>query len=297
MTRPVEMLLLLYAESPVHAGANESIDVIDLPIQREASTGYPVIWGQSLKGALRQAAEDAQRAGGSAWTAQLVRQVFGSAVGTDGEESAAGLLMVGDAQLVAMPVPALRRTFAWVTSGMALARLARKYRTLGRPIPPTPAVAPDRGLAAGAAWTTMDQQVLGPCVVPLETSEEVKQWAGRLAADAIGPADDPVTGHFHDKFVQDLLLVGDDTMPQLVRECTELNARVQLDDGKTVAHGPFYSEYLPAETVLAASLTLREPSDASRAAVRELLGGAPLQVGGDETLGKGLMWARLEEAG
>ena len=55
-----EFLLYLYAESPVHTGAAGSLDVLDLPVQREAATGYPVIWGQSLKGALRQAAGDAE---------------------------------------------------------------------------------------------------------------------------------------------------------------------------------------------------------------------------------------------
>ena len=43
----------------MHTGAADSLDVLDLPVQREAATGYPVIWGQSLKGALRQAARDA----------------------------------------------------------------------------------------------------------------------------------------------------------------------------------------------------------------------------------------------
>ena len=58
-----QYLLYLYAESPVHTGAADSVDVLDLPVQREAATGYPVIWGQSLKGALRQAADDAGEAG------------------------------------------------------------------------------------------------------------------------------------------------------------------------------------------------------------------------------------------
>lgn len=305
MTGAVEMLLLLYAESPVHAGASDSIDVIDLPIQREATTGYPVIWGQSLKGALRQAAEDAAMVEGSAWSPELVRQVFGTAIGTETEEAAAGRLAVGDAQLVAMPVPTLRRTFAWATSEIALSRLARKYRTLGRQPLKVPRVAPDRGLATskewiqvkkGDAWVPVEAQVLGPCLIPLETSQELKAWAEQVAKDALGSADDPVTGHFYTKLTEDLLMVGEDVMPQLVRECTELSARVQLSDDKTVQNGPFYSEYLPAETILAASLTLRDPTSPALEALRKLLDGALLQVGGDETLGKGLVWTRLEVA-
>jgi CRISPR/Cas system CMR subunit Cmr4 (Cas7 group RAMP superfamily) len=52
-------VLFLFAETPVHAGGSEAVGPVDLPIQREASTGLPVIWGQSLKGALRQAVRDA----------------------------------------------------------------------------------------------------------------------------------------------------------------------------------------------------------------------------------------------
>jgi CRISPR-associated protein Cmr4 len=294
-----ELLLYLYAESPVHAGASDSLDVIDLPVQREAATTYPVIWGQSLKGALRQAAEDDSGADGSAWTPELVRQVFGRAVdaGQNGAEGAAGLLAVGDAQLVAMPVPTLRKTFAWVTSELALGRLARKYRTLHGTAPQVPSVAPDSGLTVDAGWAD-DGQVLGPCVLPLARGgSELGTWAERLATDAIGP--EPALAHFHGKVREDLLLVGSDAMPLLLRECTELSARVQLTSGKTVEHGPFYSEYLPAETILAASLTLRGAltargaDEAGLTALRGLLSGGPLQVGGDETLGKGLVWPRL----
>jgi CRISPR-associated protein Cmr4 len=46
---------------------------------------------------------------------------------------------------------------------------------------------------------------------------------------------------------------------------------------------------------MAASLTLRDraDNDANRSALRGLLDKELLRIGGDETLGKGLMWARL----
>jgi CRISPR-associated protein Cmr4 len=317
-----EFLLYLYAESPVHAGAADSLDLLDLPVQREAATGYPVIWGQSLKGALRQAAADRQAAGDAdGWTSAMVIQVFGSEPGEPGQTSepgepdesrqtTPGLLAVGDAQLIAMPVPTLRRTFAWVTSDIALGRLARKYTTLGRAAPRVPSVAEDRGAAPDAQWTDTPNEVLGPCLVPLgtERDESLREWAGLIADDAIGVGEpfQPFAG----KFRTDLLLAGSQIMPTLLRECTEQSVRVQLNKDKIVENGPFYSEYLPAETILAASLTLRQsltPQQSPDAkaedhqtrmqAVRDLLDGRLLQVGGDETLGKGLVWGRLLERG
>ena len=295
-----EFLLYLYAESPVHAGAADSLDVLDLPVQREAATGYPVIWGQSLKGALRQAAREAE-----GWDG-LVTRVFGSEPGdrTGEAGTTAGLLAVGDAQLVAMPVPTLRRTFAWVTSEIALGRLARKYRALHRPVLTVPEVAQDRGAAPDEQWTDTLDEVLGPCVIPLgdEPDPDLREWAELLARDAL--IDDEPFGPFASKFRTDLLLAGSSLMPDLLRECTEQSVRVQLGKDKTVQNGPFYSEYLPAETALAASLTLRRPARDDAApeehqqlttALRGLLDNQLLQIGGDETLGKGLMWGRLLE--
>jgi CRISPR-associated protein Cmr4 len=289
-------LLYLYAESPVHAGAADSIDVLDLPVQREKATRYPVIWGQSLKGALRQAATDAR------WGKDRLEAVFGSAIERADEHGGTkeGALAVGDAQLVAMPVPTLRRTFGWLTSEIALARLARKYRVLERETPGLPDVRSGDGAAASDGWVEGEREVLGPYLVPLGSShdENLAAWARRIADDAFGPEEE--FRPFADKLRQDLLLAGADIVPDLLRECTEQAVRVQLSASKTVQNGPFYSEYLPAETIMAASLTLRESAEAeaqqSRVALRGLLHGQLLQIGGDETLGKGLMWGRLLEA-
>jgi CRISPR-associated protein Cmr4 len=291
-----ELLLYLYAESPVHTGAADSVDVLDLPVQREAATGYPVIWGQSLKGALRQAAREAR------WESGMITSVFGSEVAeqsADGGTTPGGLT-VGDAQLVAMPVPTLRRTFAWVTSEIALGRLARKYRVLGQEVPAVPEPRAGEGAAAAADWADAPSEVLGPCVLPMggAANDRLARWAERLAEDALGPGEGFTP--FAAKLRRDLVMAGSDVMPVLLRECTEQSVRVQLAaNSKTVENGPFYSEYLPAETILASALTLRRDADSAvcRDALAGLLDGSLLQVGGDETLGKGLVWGRLVGGG
>jgi CRISPR-associated protein Cmr4 len=281
-------LLYLYAESPVHTGAADSAGVIDLPVQREAATKYPVIWGQSLKGALRQAASEA------GWAAR-VTTVFGSEPGEAGEDGTSpGTLAVGDAQLVAMPVPALRRTFAWVTSEVALSRLGRKYLTIGQSSGALPRIASDAAVAASGAWS--GNEVLGPLLAQFgEQSPATAGWAGRIADDALGW--DEVLEPFAAKLREDLVVAGSDLVPVLLAECTEQAVRVQLNDSKTVENGPFYTEYLPAETILAATLTLRGNGDTPehREALAALLDRKLLQVGGDETIGKGLVWGRLLE--
>lgn len=282
-------LLYLYAESPVHTGAADSIGVIDLPVQREAATRYPVIWGQSLKGALRQAAAEAN------W-GNRVTAVFGSEVGDTSENRATspGTLAVGDAQLVAMPVPTLKRTFAWLTSEVALSRLARKYKILGLDAGDLPRTASDAAVAASADWA--GREVLGPCLVPFGSrSENLAGWADLIATDALDW--DGVFAPFAGKLRADLIEAGADLVSVLLSECTEQAVRVQLGESKTVENGPFYTEYLPAETIMAASLTLRPDGDTApnREALSGLLDRKLVQVGGDETIGKGLMWCRLIE--
>ena len=46
-------LLLLTTETPLHAGAGQSVAGIDLPIQREVHTDWPCVYGSAVKGALR----------------------------------------------------------------------------------------------------------------------------------------------------------------------------------------------------------------------------------------------------
>lgn len=149
-------MLTLLAETPVHAGGPESLAAVDLPIQREAATGLPVIWGQSLKGALRQAWRDAELPGQEA--------VFGSpppGEGSTGEGSLTkGVISVGDAQLLLFPAATLRQVFAWVTAPLLLNRLCRKLRLLSTDPGGAFTVAPDGYGLGTSGWR--GAQVIGP---------------------------------------------------------------------------------------------------------------------------------------
>ena len=49
-------ILFLYTETPLHAGSGTSVGTVDLPIQRERHTDYPLIQGSGIKGGLRDLA-------------------------------------------------------------------------------------------------------------------------------------------------------------------------------------------------------------------------------------------------
>lgn len=221
-----------------------------------------------------------------------------------------GTLSVGDAQLVAFPTPTLIRTFAWLTSPLALGRLARKASLADVATPAggnegqannaLPQAEQDGpALAADPAWASA-AAVLGPYVLPCQEDGVAATWASWVAAAAL-PDVGPMP-YFASKLSTDLLTVGDDLLASVSTECTEVAARVQLgakdEHGratKAVAHGPFYGEYLPAETVLAALLDCS--SQAHLTALRDLLNNQILRIGGDETIGKGLVWCRFADSG
>ena len=52
-------LLFIYVDTPLHAGSGRGLGAIDLPIQRERTTQYPMIQASSLKGKLRATADPA----------------------------------------------------------------------------------------------------------------------------------------------------------------------------------------------------------------------------------------------
>ncbi len=309
MTASLERaLLFLYAETPVHAGADTGLGALDLPIQREVTTGLPIIKGESLKGALRE------RFRPPVIPDALWRAIFGDPpprTGTPGGKLAPGALRVHEAQLVAFPVPTLDG-FAWVTSPLARARLHRRACLAG-----VTALPGDAGSSAsgegddrsclrtdtrleGSKTPPQKSAVLGSYAFTSEADFGFRGWAQTLANAALPGLDEH--RYFRDRLLRDLYQVSDVAMKAITGEGTEITARVQLGGGeddekptKTVAHGPFYSEYLPGETLLAA--LLESASADHLATLREHIDDKVLQVGGDETIGKGLMWCRMPEPG
>ncbi len=53
-------MLFIYVETPLHAGTGRGLGAVDLPIQRERTTGYPIVQASSVKGRLRAATDPDQ---------------------------------------------------------------------------------------------------------------------------------------------------------------------------------------------------------------------------------------------
>jgi CRISPR-associated protein Cmr4 len=303
-------LLFLHALTPLHPGSGSALGSVDLPVQRERHTQWPVITGSSLKGVIRDECrpEDNKNEAYQKWLA-----VFGP---ESGEESGAhaGAVNFTDARILAFPVRSFKGVFAWITCPAVLRRFKRDLQIAGISIQWTiPEISKDTNTdSEQKSWVLFspdsDLKIDGNDQIILEefdftrsdktTPEDFAKIASYLShaihdngTKAIFP------GHF--------AILSDDDFTYFVRQATEVATRIRLNpDTKTVAGKALFSEeFIPPETLFY-SITIAEKSkrhfeketDSSKnvfltaSQVIEYLNKIPqyIQLGGDATIGKGI---------
>ncbi len=295
-------LLFLHAQTSLHPGSGTTVGVVDLPVQRERHTQWPVIPGSSLKGVLREACRRLVKAppGGDPDADPWIDAAFGPSTRDAGREAPrhAGALSISDARILAFPVRSLRGVFAWVTAPGVVARLNRDLAIAGRPaIGGLPSPDRDRAacVAGGPLLVAGDKLVLEE--FEFTRSGDAGSVAGWVADHAVGDA------ATRERIRSHLVVLHDDDFTYFVRHATEVVARVGLDYARKTVRDValFYQEFLPPETlfyaVVLASSSRREGDATDAAAI--LAGLAErlppvIQIGGDETIGKGLCTVRLD---
>lgn len=288
--RQATALLFLHAQTSLHPGSGTALGVVDLPIQRERHTQWPLIPGSALKGVSRDAC---RRSSGND------DQLF-AAFGPDAPDADkhAGAISLTDARILAFPVRSLRGVFAWVTAPAVLERFNRDAALARAPQLPSGGV-PDKGKALCSPGSPL--LVDGNKLVLEEFEFEqtgdasvVSEWLAEhvfLVRDSATP----------DAFRRRLVVLHDDDFTHFVRHATEVVARIGLDyEKKTVKTGAlFYQEFLPTETlfyaVVFANASRRDQTRDAQAMLSYFTNNLPevLQIGGDETTGKGLCAVRL----
>jgi CRISPR-associated protein Cmr4 len=258
--------IYLHALTPVHSGTGQvSASVIDLPVAREKATNWPVLPASSLKGVLRAGTAEDRRT-----------ELFGT-------QDKKGSLQIGDARLLCFPARSWKGTFAYVTCPLALRRLARDFRALGIPVPfPFDAVPPALDIEAacvpdGSALAAEgDRLWLDDLDLTATHSDPASKIARGIAGSVFAEKQE------QDTFVERFVIVSDEVFDFLAETATEVAARVKLnDDTKTVDKEKgalWYEEAVPAEAIFVAP--------ALGAAV-PISSGACIQVGGNETVGRG----------
>jgi CRISPR-associated protein Cmr4 len=287
-------LLVLHAVTGLHPGSGTALGVVDLPIQRERHTNWPLIPGSSLKGVLREALRPEDVADDEWLT------LFGPTAANASDH--AGALAFTDARILAFPVRSLKGVFAWVTCPAVLARLARDLEVIGRNNPAWSV--PD--LNTGSMLCAEKSPIL------IDTGKAVLEEfditrSGDLPAGLVAWFQDnaAVDDGAKQQFSTHLAILADNDFTHFVQYATEINARVGLNyETRTVKDGAlFYEEFLPPETLLyALVLAQKSRRKEMRGTASEMLGifrnklPPTVQIGAGETIGKGICRLRLSSA-
>lgn len=293
------VMLYLYVETSLHAGSGSSIGIIDLPIQRERVTQFPLVQASGLKGKLRaeaymwnqfvtqkdalfsaklsqlkqdedwkqkdekeQEREAEKRARKQTAKALGLEAVFGPE--SDEADIHAGALSPGDARLLLFPVRSLVGVFAWTTCRTILGRLQRDLAASGQSNSVTWTL--DNLPDDDGAWTVNDKSVVANGHVVLEEFSfkatvhgDVGTIATWLAQNALPQTED--YKFFREKLQTDLVILPEDAFRDFTQFATEVVTRIRIDqERRTVTEGALWTEeYLPSDTVLYAPLHASRP--------------------------------------
>jgi len=237
------------AITPLHAGSGSDLGVVDLPIQRESHTGFPKIEASSLKGSIRSEYSDDLD----------VETIFGT-----GKE--AGKLGFSDARILFFPIKSVKGVFAYITCPMVLERLEENFKLEDEKFSMPKVTLSDEQCIVFGDKNKIEKTNK---VVLEEYSFEVKE-------------DKNLNSSIFDEVKERLVIVSDDNFTHFVKNSTEVITRIRIgDDGVVEQGGLFTEEYLPSETVMYALAIGDEKYIKDEKKI--------LQIGGNTTLGKGIV--------
>jgi CRISPR-associated protein Cmr4 len=301
---PNTRLYWLHCLSPTHAGIGRGLSYIDLPIDRDAVTNWPIIRGSGFKGVFAdyfQATDENRKKD------PTLRAAFGTA--GDSNESNSGALIPTDAKLVCLPVRSFRGTFAWATSPLCLQMLRRTLELGGRhQVPNAPESIPENQ-AHHTATSVLIEETREPVAgnpnqqrvirkIFLEDldftahqCETATAWASFIAKHVFTN-----DSNWQEQFQKRFVVLPDNAFDFLCETGTEVHTRVRIDDDtKTVADKALWTEEsLPAETILMGLIQCdrvfgSRGEDITPQGLLDRFATKPLtlQIGGKATVGRG----------
>jgi CRISPR-associated protein Cmr4 len=283
----------LHTLSPTHAGIGRGVGYIDLPIDRDGVTDWPIIRGSGFKGVWadhHRATKDAREKD------PHLKAAFG--IAGDDDNSNAGALIPTDAKLVCLPVRSFRGTFAWATSPLCLQMLRRTLDLAGvKDLPDAPSGLADTDAHhyemddKKTALKEADRIYLEDLDFAARACPTATAWATKIATWVF-----PNDVAWQEQFKRRFVVLPNTAFDFLCETGTEVHTRVRIDDEtKTVADKALWTEEsLPAETILAGVVQCdrvfgRNGEDITPKGLLDRFAKEPLtlQIGGKATVGRG----------
>jgi len=287
LTKEIFSICTFYAISPIHAGSGAATSTVDLPIQRERHTNWPHIQASGVKGAMR---DHYRKFAGEKYD-QTINFIFGSDKDNDKNQNGfdgdhPGSISISDAKLLAFPMRSNVAPFVWVTCHSILKRLKNDLEFAKFPlIDDAPAMSGENALAL--IGNLSGSIVLEDAVVNvLDVNNEFKLPTGFPGLER-------------------LLLISDEMFDYCVSSCTEIQTQIKIDSSTgTAQDGALrYQELLPADTLMYSVVYYSKAAELNELQASAIQGHIEdvikdfIQIGGDETLGRGICkisWLKSE---
>lgn len=292
-------IIFIYTETSLHCGSGTSLGVIDLPIQREKYTDYPVCQASGIKGVIREWFEIQNN------NKEKIKYIFGPEFERGEIEVFASAVTFTDGRLLLFPIRSFNGVFAYTTSRFALSRFKRDLTIAGvNNITwnvPNDSGDVVLGIQDSRVVDNQNKVVLEEYTFDFKKDNDVESFAKWIADKAFPKGEE--YKFWREKVEKDIVVLPDNMFRDFVKLSTEVQARIRINNKtKTVDKGAlFYEEALPSDSLLYSVVMAHDP--ACDSAIRpdglktskdimEFLSQIDckrLQFGGDITIGKGIV--------
>ncbi|MCS7122891.1 MAG: type III-B CRISPR module RAMP protein Cmr4 [Candidatus Micrarchaeota archaeon] len=282
--------------TPLHVGTGQSYEsFVDLPIQRD-SLGFPVIWGSSIKGALRNAYHNS---GGKDDKEDYESMIFGPDTRRS-EEIYASSLLILDASLLFIPVRSLYGLFAFCTHPYLLRQCVERLNLVdtGLASELNNLISTDGECRCSDSYIVKDgKAILREEEVGVKLDNRIRNIFSKFLADSIP---------FKEDILKRIVILNDDHA-DIIKRSTLVQTRIKVNyETKVVKEGALWTEeFLPEMSMLITLLLIRDgrasnnrldASNIERKLREKLVGDGSgeldqfcLIIGGNETLGRGIV--------
>lgn len=260
------LALFYHFYTPLHFGSGTTLSHVDLPVERESHTNFPVMPATGIKGVFRACYQSVN--GG-----EKTEEFFGK----NDEE---GGLIFTDGKILFFPVKSARGVFVWITCPMVLERFERDLKIITPDLNNLNILQNISFDNDEQAFVADDSITINNYLILEELSLQKKNQVDFNWLDNLPIAIDKTR----------IAVISDTMFSYFVKNATEINARIRINQEKGIVEegALWYEELVPAESVFY-SLVL-ERKDSTISEFNEFISNNQngiFQFGGDETLGRG----------
>lgn len=282
-------IAIMYAVTPCHAGSGSALGVVDLPIQRERHTNWPMIQASGVKGAFRANFDRFKNKISDKSQVKDFEKLSESVFGTDKGGSGsgyAGSCSISDAKILAYPMRSNVSPFVWITCPAVLKRLSRDLEIAGK-----------TGFDASKFSVTDENSAVLLNGNIKEKDVLLEDFEVKVSDEKIKEFENGIKDYFKD--AERLLLVSDDVFNYGVTDCTQIMAQIKIEaeTGTTKDGSLRYQEELPSDTIMYTvvhwgdsknSAEEKLQADTIKKFITEEVIKSHIQIAGDETCGRGI---------